>query len=88
MGQPEQLHGHIASFGHGISDSNQASGAQGLPSVEATFSWIRLAQRVPVRIEFDDLPANQLITAGMSASIAMTDGSGPQGRLTALLARW
>jgi multidrug resistance efflux pump len=88
MGQPGQLHGHIASFGHGISDSNQTAGAQGLPSVEATFSWIRLAQRVPVRIEFDDLPAHQLITAGMSASIAMSDGAGPQGRLTALLARW
>lgn len=88
MGQSEQLTGHIASFGRGISDSNQTAGAQGLPSVEATFSWIRLAQRVPVRIEFDDLPSHQLITAGMSCSIALAGTSGPQGRLIALLARW
>lgn len=88
MGQQALLHGHIASFGRGISDSNQLSDNQGLPSVEATFSWIRLAQRIPVRIEFDALPSDQLLTAGMSCSIAVADSSTPQGRLTSLLTRW
>ena len=88
MGQQALLHGHIASFGRGISDSNQSSDNQGLPSVEATFSWIRLAQRIPVRIEFDALPSDQLLTAGMSCSISVADSTTPQGRLTSLLTRW
>lgn len=88
MGQQALLSGHIASFGRGISDSNQSSDAQGLPSVEATFSWIRLAQRIPVRIEFDTLPHDQLLTAGMSCSIAVAGTNTPQGHLTALLTRW
>ncbi|ORM66587.1 efflux RND transporter periplasmic adaptor subunit [Pantoea rwandensis] len=88
MGQETMLAGHIASFGRGISDSNQISDTQGLPSVEATFSWIRLAQRIPVRIEFDALPDNQLLTAGMSCSIAVIGNRTPQGRLTSLLTRW
>lgn len=88
MGDSQTLSGRVASFGHGISDTNQQVDEQGLPGVEATFSWIRLAQRIPVRIEFEALPQDKLLTAGMSCSIAVAGDTRVRGRLTALLAHW
>ncbi|MBA0037722.1 HlyD family secretion protein [Pantoea sp. BIGb0393] len=88
MGDSQTLSGRVASFGHGISDTNQQVDEQGLPGVEATFSWIRLAQRIPVRIELEALPQDKLLTAGMSCSIAVAGNTRARGRLTALLARW
>ncbi|WP_345827009.1 efflux RND transporter periplasmic adaptor subunit [Pantoea sp. BRR-3P] len=88
MGDSQTLNGHVASFGRGISDTNQQVDAQGLPGVEATFSWIRLAQRIPVRIELDALPKDKLLTAGMSCSIAVAGETPAHGRLTTLLAKW
>jgi multidrug resistance efflux pump len=88
MGDSHRLMGHVASFGHGISDSNQQADDQGLPGVEATFSWIRLAQRIPVRIELDARPQNKLLTAGMSCSIAVEGQVSLHGRLATWLTRW
>ncbi len=56
MGYAPALTGHVESIGRGIDDSNDAPGSQGLPDVESTFSWVRLAQRIPVRIHIDHLP--------------------------------
>ncbi|MBU9814222.1 HlyD family secretion protein [Rahnella sp. C60] len=72
MGYKPALTGHVESLGRGIDDSNDAPGNQGLPDVEPTFSWVRLAQRVPVRIHIDKLPAGVELVAGMTASIAIT----------------
>ena len=64
--------GHIESIGRGIDDNNDETGGLGLPNVEPTFSWVRLAQRIPVRIHIDRLPEGVELVAGLSASISIT----------------
>jgi multidrug resistance efflux pump len=44
-----------------------------LPDVEAGYSWIRLAQRIPVNIKIDNIPADMNISSGMSASVRVVD---------------
>ncbi|WP_241044383.1 efflux RND transporter periplasmic adaptor subunit [Achromobacter xylosoxidans] len=91
MGFDDLIHGHVASIGRGIADANEQADAQGLPSVEASFSWVRLAQRIPVRVEIDQMPANIVLAAGMTCSIEIGQTGRervPQGRLTTLLHRW
>ncbi|MBK0034676.1 HlyD family secretion protein [Erwinia sp. S43] len=69
MGFDPLISGHVESIGRGIGDSNDETGALGLPDVNPTFNWVRLAQRVPVRIQLDTLPAGIELVAGLSASI-------------------
>ncbi|CAB3823611.1 HlyD family secretion protein [Achromobacter sp. SIMBA_011] len=91
MGFDQVLPGRVASIGRGIADSNQQADAQGLPSVEPSFSWVRLAQRIPVRVEFEHVPREVVLAAGMTGSIEVTPSAGtpvPQGRLISLLHRW
>lgn len=91
MGFDHVLPGRVASIGRGITDSNQQADAQGLPSVEPSFSWVRLAQRIPVRVEFEHVPHEVVLAAGMTGSIEVTPSAGtpvPQGRLISLLHRW
>lgn len=91
MGFDQVLPGRVASIGRGIADSNQQADAQGLPSVEPSFSWVRLAQRIPVRVEFEHVPHEVVLAAGMTGSIEVTPSAGtpvPQGRLISLLHRW
>ncbi|ARD60123.1 efflux transporter periplasmic adaptor subunit [Kosakonia radicincitans DSM 16656] len=72
MGFEPAITGHVESIGHGIGDSNDETGGLGLPEVEPTFSWVRLAQRIPVRIHIDTLPAGIDLVAGLSASVLIT----------------
>ncbi len=69
MGYEPVIAGHVESIGHGIGDNNDETGGLGLPDVEPTFSWVRLAQRVPVRIHIDALPKGIELVAGLSASV-------------------
>lgn len=69
MGYEPVIAGHVESIGHGIGDNNDETGGLGLPDVEPTFSWVRLAQRVPVRIHIDALPNGIELVAGLSASV-------------------
>lgn len=80
MGFAPLLVGHVASMGRGIADGNELPSASGLPQVSPTFSWIRLAQRVPVRIELDKLPEGVELAAGMTASVEVME-SAPRWRL-------
>ncbi|MGE8659274.1 MAG: efflux RND transporter periplasmic adaptor subunit [Achromobacter sp.] len=91
MGVDQVLRGRVASIGRGIADGNQQADAQGLPSVEPSFSWIRLAQRIPVRVEFEHVPHDVVLAAGMTGSIEVASSAGtpaPQGRLISLLYHW
>lgn len=72
MGFDPVITGHVESIGHGIGDNNDETGGLGLPDVEPTFSWVRLAQRIPVRIHIDTLPEGVELVAGLSASISIT----------------
>lgn len=65
------LKGTISGIAHGIADRDNPTGSDLLADVNPTFSWVRLAQRVPVRIAIDTstLPPGTLIAAGMTATI-------------------
>ncbi|CAO3357769.1 efflux RND transporter periplasmic adaptor subunit [Azospirillum palustre] len=75
MGFDEPLSGHVESIGRGIEDSNGTPGPLGLPNVEPTFSWVRLAQRIPVRIHIDQVPPGVELAAGMTATVAIGSGT-------------
>ncbi|WP_394559313.1 efflux RND transporter periplasmic adaptor subunit [Aquipseudomonas alcaligenes] len=63
------LQGKVQSISRGITDRNAVADAQLLANVEPTFNWVRLAQRIPVRIELEDLPKDLALSAGMTASV-------------------
>jgi RND family efflux transporter MFP subunit len=69
MGNATQLAGHVESIAAGIEDGDRGEGATLLANVNPTFSWVRLAQRVPVRISLDSIPAGDTLVAGRSATV-------------------
>ena len=73
MSGGEPLQGKVQSISRGITDRNAAADAQLLADVEPTFNWVRLAQRIPVRIELDQLPKELLLSAGMTASVRVME---------------
>jgi multidrug resistance efflux pump len=79
MAYPEQpARGHVAGFGPGINVADAAPGVQGLPAVNPVFTWVRLAQRIPIRVELDDVPCPIVLSAGMTATISIHDGPAGQ----------
>jgi multidrug resistance efflux pump len=69
MGHGEVVQGHVASVARGINVPNAQPDGSGLASVNPIFTWIRLAQRVPVRIHLDDVPGGVRLVAGMTATV-------------------
>jgi len=69
MGYRDLLRGHVASVARGITVANAARGQSGLAEVNPIFTWVRLAQRVPVRIELDQVPDGVRLVAGQTASV-------------------
>jgi multidrug resistance efflux pump len=65
--------GHVAGLNRGISVANAAPAVQGLPSVDPVFTWVRLAQRIPIRIELDSVPCPIMLAAGMTATVSILD---------------
>jgi len=76
MGFSEKLTGHVESITRGISAANATVSTQGLPSVEAIYTWVRLAQRIPVRIKIDSVPSTITLAAGMTATVIVTASTG------------
>lgn len=66
------LHGHIESVAHGITDRDGGTGRELLADVNPTFNWVRLAQRVPVRIRIDQLPPGRPLVAGTTCTVIIT----------------
>ena len=64
-----KLEGEVESIDNGISNTNATPGNQQLPSVEATFAWVRLAQRIPVNIRVTHIPDDLSLSVGMSATL-------------------
>jgi multidrug resistance efflux pump len=77
MGEPGALRGHIQSIAAGIEDRDRVAGANLLPNVNPTFSWVRLAQRVPVRVALDQTPADLRMIAGRTATVAVLQDAKP-----------
>jgi multidrug resistance efflux pump len=69
MGDSIPLTGHVESIAAGIEDRDRAEGASLLANVNPTFNWVRLAQRVPVRIALDGTPDPGRLVAGRSATV-------------------
>lgn len=82
MGFDSLIQGHVSSIGRGVADTNDYSDQHGLPSVSPVFTWIRLAQRIPVRVHIDKVPPDVRLAAGMTCSVAVGT-SIPKGRLLA-----
>ncbi|QXH51713.1 HlyD family secretion protein [Pseudomonas fakonensis] len=77
MGDNTRLRGHVQSLAAGIEDRDRSSGANLLPNVNPAFSWVRLAQRIPVRIAFDEVPQDFRMIAGRTATVSIIEGQRP-----------
>jgi RND family efflux transporter MFP subunit len=71
IGDPRVLSGHVESIAYGIEDQNRGTSSELLATVNPTFSWVRLAQRIPVRIKLDDVPPDLLLVAGRTATVSI-----------------
>jgi multidrug resistance efflux pump len=80
MSYPDQpLRGRVDSIGWGISQSDGSTGYDLLPNVNPTFQWIRLAQRIPVRVRLDEVPQGVELRVGTTASVLVMTGSANAG---------
>lgn len=77
MGVGPAIRGHVESFTRGIADNNSGVNQDGLPSVNPIFTWVRLAQRIPVRIAIDHVPEGVLLAAGQTCTVVVTPGKRP-----------
>jgi multidrug resistance efflux pump len=78
MGEEAPLTGKIESIAGGIDDRERSAGSNLLANVNPTFSWVRLAQRIPVRIKLDAVSGQTRLIVGRSATVVVEDGkSGP-----------
>jgi RND family efflux transporter MFP subunit len=69
MGYREVVRGHVGSIARGINVANAQPNEQGVATVNPIFTWVRLAQRIPVRIEIDQVPDGVVLVAGMTATV-------------------
>lgn len=76
LGYDSELRGHVESVARAITDRDNAPGSELIANVNPTFNWVRLAQRIPVRIAIDDVPEGITLSAGMTATVVVT---GPGG---------
>ncbi len=65
------IKGKVESIARGITDQDNKNGPELLASVNPTFTWVRLAQRIPVRIRITNVPAGVLIAAGMTCTVTL-----------------
>ena len=69
------LEGRVDSVGWGISQDDGSTGFDLLPDIDATFEWIRLAQRVPVRVHLVDMPEDIRLRVGTTTSVLVMTGT-------------
>lgn len=72
MAYPETLTGHVTGIGRGIAIPNTQPDGTGLATVNPIFTWVRLAQRVPVRVVLDQVPPSVTLAAGLTATVSIT----------------
>ena len=69
MGYSQIVRGHVDSIARAINVANAQANEQGLATVNPIFTWVRLAQRIPVRIHVDEVPPGVVLSAGMTATV-------------------
>jgi multidrug resistance efflux pump len=77
MGVRPTLVGHVESFAEGIADRDRSAGPSGLPNVNPTFNWVRLPQRIPVRVALDQVPDSVRLVAGQTATVQVVATAQP-----------
>lgn len=70
----KKLQGHVSSIGRAIHDQSLATDGKLVADIKPTIPWVRLAQRVPVRIELDALPADTVLVAGTTCTVSIAGG--------------
>ena len=73
MGYSQVVRGHVDSIARAINVSNAQPNNQGVATVNPIFTWVRLAQRIPVRIHIDEVPSGVTLAAGMTATVEVDD---------------
>jgi multidrug resistance efflux pump len=71
IGESAVIEGHVESVAGGIADRERQGSADLLANVNPTFSWVRLAQRVPVRIALDHVPTDMRLVTGRTATVVV-----------------
>ncbi|QPF86416.1 HlyD family secretion protein [Bradyrhizobium genosp. L] len=69
MGYHDMVQGHVGSIARAINVGNAQPNGQGVATVNPIFTWVRLAQRIPVRIQIDQVPSGVVLAAGMTATV-------------------
>jgi multidrug resistance efflux pump len=75
MGHSQIVRGHVDSIARAINVSNTQPNNQGVATVNPIFTWVRLAQRIPVRVHIDEVPPDVVLAAGMTATVEINDRS-------------
>ena len=75
MGYSQIMRGHVDSIARAINVANAQAAGQGVANVNPIFTWVRLAQRIPVRIHIDEVPPGIVLSAGMTATVDIDDQS-------------
>lgn len=88
MGYDQVLDGYVQSISRGIAVENAKQGTQGLQDVNPTYTWVRLAQRIPVRIAFDQVPKDILLASGLTASVEILPEHDNQSALIKAIRHW
>ena len=73
MGYRDPILGRVESITRGISVPNAAPSTQGLPRVDPIYTWVRLAQRVPVRLRITEVPTGVPLVSGMTVTVTIRD---------------
>lgn len=73
MGDGNTLEGYVDSISGGIDDRERTTGSKLLKKVNPAFNWVRLVQRVPVRIALKEIPENVHLVAGLTATIEVLE---------------
>jgi multidrug resistance efflux pump len=69
MGDSREMTGHVQGIAAGIEDRERASSNNMLANINPTFNWVRLAQRIPVRITLDKVPDPAMLVAGRTVTV-------------------
>lgn len=77
IGYSDVLHGHVSGIARAISVANAQPNGQGVATVNPIFTWVRLAQRIPVRIRIDSVPPGVILAAGMTATVQINPAKNP-----------
>lgn len=71
MSGGKEIQGHVESLASGIADRDNPTGSDLLADVNPIFTWVRLAQRVPVRVHLDRIPADIKLAMGMTCTVTL-----------------